>query len=87
MLGQKLMLCQKNRYQGYREFVAQRNDEDILLFFKRKNVPAIIGDKTFRHWLNELLKPILDAEDRRRSIRPDVTMEAVITRHRRSRDL
>jgi hypothetical protein len=55
MLGQKLMLCQKNRYQGYREFVAQGNDEDTLLFFKRNNVPAIIGDKAFRHWLNELL--------------------------------
>jgi putative transposase len=52
---------------------------DTLLFFKRKNVPEIIGDKAFRHWLNELLKPMLDAEDRGRSIRPGVTMEEVIT--------
>jgi hypothetical protein len=79
MLGQKLMLDQKNRYQGYREFVAQGNDEDTLLFFNQKNVPAIIGDKAFRHWLNELLKPLLDAEDRGCSIRPDVTMKEVIT--------
>ncbi len=42
------MLCQKNRYAGYRDFVSEGNDEETEHFYSKGNIASIIGDRSFR---------------------------------------
>ena len=41
-------LGQRDRYEGYRAFVEQGNDEPLLRFYAKGNIAAVLGDGEFR---------------------------------------
>ncbi len=57
------MLGKKNRFQGYRQYVAQENTEEITRFYHRGNIATVMGDKDFVAWLRE--DKIPELEERR----------------------
>ena len=57
------MLGKKNKFQGYRQYVAQENTEEITRFYNRGNTASVIGDKDYIAWLRE--DKIPELEDKR----------------------
>ena len=47
------MLGQRNRYAGYRAYVAQGNEEEFLQFYNKGNLAGVLGGKTFREDIKE----------------------------------
>ena len=47
------MLGQKQRYAGYRAYVAQGNSEDILKYYNNGNMTSVLGERSFREDLKE----------------------------------
>ena len=47
------MLGQRNRYAGYRAYVEQGNEEQILQFYSKGNLAGVLGEKTFRDDIKE----------------------------------
>jgi len=47
------MLGQRNRYAGYRAYVAQGNEEEFLQFYSKGNLAGVLGGKTFREDIKE----------------------------------
>ena len=47
------MLGQRNRYAGYRAYVEQGNEEQLLQFYSKGNLAGVLGGKTFRDDIKE----------------------------------
>lgn len=47
------MLGQKNRYAGYRAYVAQGSEEEFLEFYSKGNLAGVLGGKSFRDDIKE----------------------------------
>jgi hypothetical protein len=47
------MLGQRNRYAGYRAYVARGNEEEFLQFYSKGNLAGVLGGKTFREDIKE----------------------------------
>ena len=54
------MLGKKQKYQGYRDYVADGNSEELLRFYNRGNMASVIGEKEFVSWLREEKIPQLE---------------------------
>ncbi|MEW4365802.1 helix-turn-helix domain-containing protein [Aliikangiella maris] len=50
------MLGQRQKYVGYRNYVAQGVDEDISRFYNRGNYLTVLGDKAFKESVREETK-------------------------------
>ncbi|NOZ10872.1 MAG: hypothetical protein GXP09_07540 [Gammaproteobacteria bacterium] len=72
------MLGHKQRYQGYARYMSQGVDEDTLKFYQRGNQASIIGGEAFRSWVYDNLLPELEAQEKGRLIRPDMTMALIV---------
>ncbi|OED37987.1 hypothetical protein AB833_21660 [Chromatiales bacterium (ex Bugula neritina AB1)] len=47
------MLGQRNRYAGYRAYVALGSEQEFLQFYSKGNLAGILGGKTFRDEIKE----------------------------------
>jgi len=54
------MLGQHQKYQGYRAYIDQGNDEEIKQFYTKTNLASVMGNQQFIDWLKEEVIPECD---------------------------
>ncbi len=77
-------LCRDKTYgmlghkDSYKDYVLAGVDKETADFYRKGNMAAFIGDKSFRQWVYEELLPELEAAEKGRIVQPDLTMTQVI---------
>ena len=72
------MLGHKQRFKGYKNYVSQGTDEEILRFYNRGNNVSIVADDDFRGWVFNDLLPELESEGKAAVIQPIMPIESVV---------
>ena len=72
------VLAHRNKYNAYKQFVMQGNDEETQKIYSKSNLPSIIGEQKFKEWVFDKLLVNSTAEEKTRVISSSISMKKII---------